>query len=143
MAQYRLNLRSAALQQAQTALNDYSVCYPNQRGFTPPNEREWLKLSLIFPRQPFLQGLSVRDRVDYILQVDAYLPKGTSDIEAYNIADILDSNFPINGTPIVFNSQSIFVKYVGSPRPIPISGEDDAWDRYVIDIGMYAFVDRT
>ena len=72
------------------------------------------------------------------------LPKGTSDIEAYNIADDLDSNFPINGTPIIFNTQEVRVKYVSSPRPLPnMSGEDDAWDRYVIDIGMYAFVDRT
>ena len=144
MASYRLNLRNAVFTQAQSSLSAYPVQYPNQKGFVTPNNSTWIKLFLLFPNETFRQALTVRDRIDFILQVDCLLPKGSGDIEVYNIADSLDSTFPIDGTPLTYNGQEVYVKYISTPRPLPIGGEkDDAWERYVIRIGMYAFVDRS
>jgi hypothetical protein len=144
MAGWRLNIRNAALQQAQSALTGYTVRYPNQRGFTPPSNAKWVSTSVILPSEQFRQALTVRDRVDFILQVDIMLPIGSSDIAAYTLADTLDTGFPIDNTPITYNGQEVFVKTVGPPRALPISSEaDDAWERYVIRIGLYAFVDRS
>jgi len=143
MAQWRLNTRNGAIQQAQTALSGYTVRYPNQKGFTPPNNGTWLAVNTLFPESPFSIAMVGTDKIDFILQVDVMIPKGKGDVEAYTIADTLDNGFPIDGTPITYNGQEIYVKTVGSIRPLPLSGEDDAWERYIIRIGMYAFVDRS
>ena len=95
------------------------------------------------PKRPFSISMSRTDRTDFILQVDIYIPKGKGDLDAYTVADILDLSFPIDGTPITYNSQDVFVKYIASPRNSNIgSNDDDAWDKYIIDVGLYAFVDR-
>lgn len=144
MSQWRLNIRNAAIQQVQTALSGYLVRYPNQSGFVPPGDDTWLSVNVIMPPEQFRQALTVRDRVDYMLQVDVMLAIGSSDIEAYTIADILDTGFPIDSIPITYNGQEVFVKTVGAPRPLPISSDgDDAWERYTIRVAMYAFVDRS
>lgn len=144
MAGWRLNVRNAAIQQAQTALAGYTVRYPNQKGFTPPNSSKWLMVTPILPSEQFRQALTIRDRVDFILQVDVMLPIGSSDVAAYVVADVLDAGFPTDNTPITYNGQEVFVKTVGPPRPLPSASEkDDSWERYSIRITLYAFVDRS
>ena len=142
--QYRTNLRNAVIQQTQTALSAYPICYPNQKGFSAPSNTTWTCISILMPKRPFSISMSRTDRTDFILQVDIYIPKGKGDLDAYTVADILDLSFPIDGTPITYNSQDVFVKYISSPRHANIgSNDDDAWDKYIIDVGLYAFVDRS
>ena len=143
MAQWRLNTRNAALQQVQTALTGYTVRYPNQSGFNPPNNALWLDVNTIFANDQFRLALTVRDRVDFLIQIDVMMPIGSSDIEAYNIADTLDTGFPIDGTPFSYNGQKVYVKYISPPRPLPITSDaDNSWDRYTIRIALYSFVER-
>lgn len=143
MASYRLNIRNAVFTQLQTSLSSYPTHFPNQSNFTTPNKSTWVRADIIMPRNPLRSGLVSRDRIDFIAQVDVFIPKGSDDIDAWSIADSLDSTLPINGTPLTYGGQDVFIKTVGSPRPVQIPGQDDAWERYIIEVGMYALVLRT
>lgn len=143
MASYAVNIRTAVITQAVSALTTYPVCYPNQR-FDVPNNSPWLKFSLIMPSDIYRQGLRVRDKLTFMAQIDVYTPKGSGDLVPYQVKDETDSGFPIDATPMVSNGQNVYVTYIGMPKRLPIGdSKDDAWDRHVIEIGMYAFVDRS
>lgn len=143
MASYAVNIRTAVITQAVSALSAYTVCYPNQR-FDVPNNSPWLKFSLVLPRKPYKQGLTVRDKLNFMAQVDIYTPKGSGDLVPYQVRDAIDAGFPIDATPMTSGGQNVYVEYVGMPKSMPIGDEqDNAWDRHVVELGMYAFVDRS
>lgn len=144
MASYAVNVREAVLTQAVAALTTYPVCWHNQKGFVAPNAAPWTKFTLIMPDETFRQGLVVRDKLDFMAQVDVYIPKGDGDLVAYQVRDAVDASFPNDSTPLTANGQEVFVKNIGMPKLMPIgSDEDDSWDRYYITVRMYAFVDRS
>lgn len=109
----------------------------NGEPYQPVNE-PWLKCTLIMGKsEPF--ALNKTDYVQGILQTDIFLPRGSGDLLAYQIADDLRQALPKDGASVTHGD--VKVNFTG--HSMGSAFEEPNWYHQVFESKFYAFVDRT
>ena len=131
------DLRTALIQSILNASLSYPIKWANAPFDTPTNET-WLRVTPLYG-QPQPYSMTTTDRIDGVLQIDVFVPKGKGDLIGHQVADEIRQALPVNAEKITQGAVSVQFLSVG------VSGEDveDAWYKTIISAQFYTFVDRT
>lgn len=133
---YGIEIKRALTTEFNSMLSGYKVKWPNSN-FATPNNETWVAFH-IMTGNTFEQSLAYTDRINGLVQLDIMMPKLKGENDAYVIADILNTNLPKNGTPLVNGSTSVYIRTIKQPR----QSDDPNWHKMIIEVSFYSFVPR-
>lgn len=131
------DLRAALIQSVLNASLSYPIKWPNAPFDTPTNET-WLRVTPLYG-QPSPLSYNKTDRIDGVLQIDVFVPKGKGDLTGHQVADEIRQALPVNAEKITSGNVSVQFSSVG----VVGENEEDAWYKTIISAQFYTFVDRT
>ena len=133
---YGIEITKALTDKFEQILTGHKITWQN-RPAPNVNNSNWLEFT-IMTGGTFGQSISHSDRVNGLVQIDCYMPEYTGEDYAFTVADLLNTNLPKNGEPIIEGSTKVFFNYVKQPR----LSQDPNWHRMIIEVSYYAFVPR-
>ncbi len=144
MASRKFDVRTALVNAVFTMNLSYPIKYPNGQfytGSTPsaqPSNAPWLMVTdLPAPIVQASLGQSGQDNQTGVLQVDIFVPKGSGDIKALQIADEVETLI-YSGRVVAYNGVNVVIRHVS----VRNGAEEDNFYRKIVEIDYYTYLAR-
>lgn len=144
MTTKKFDIRTALMNTVFNAGLTYPVKYPNGSFYTgttlsaQPDNSPWLRVTDL-PSQPIQRsmGNSGNDIQVGVLQISIFVPIGSGDIKALQIADEIETII-YAGAVLTYNAESVRITSVGVQQ----GTIETAWYSQILNIEYYAYLQR-